>query len=112
MRNTSSRLVKRISAGLAAVLFAGATFGAVAAAGELATALGIAPWPAGEAEGFEMTVDLANADIPVAGGFGAGSTLVDARLEAIDEGTHLSMWLGSDAPRLQALVGEHLAAVE
>ena len=32
MRNTSSRLVKRISAGLAAVLFAGATFGAVAAA--------------------------------------------------------------------------------
>ncbi|QIK47718.1 alpha/beta hydrolase [Gordonia hongkongensis] len=53
-----------------------------------------------------------DADVPFDQSVHAVDTLVDARLEAIDEGTHLSMWLGSDAPRLQALVGEHLAAVE
>lgn len=51
-----------------------------------------------------------DADVPFAQSVHAVDEVPGARLEAIDEGTHLSMWLGSDAPRLQALVGEHLAA--
>lgn len=42
--------------------------------------------PADEAEGFEMTVDLASADIPSAGAFGAGATLLDARLVTLSAG--------------------------
>jgi hypothetical protein len=77
----------RISRAASAAVAAGATVGCsifLRAAGAAFAVLRCAP--AGEAEGFEMTVDLANADIPVAGGFGAGSTLVDARLITLSAG--------------------------
>ena len=50
-----------------------------------------------------------DADVPFDQSVHAAQTLPDARLEAVDEGTHLSLWLGSDAPRLQSLVVEHLS---
>ncbi len=52
-----------------------------------------------------------DADVPFDQSVHAAQTLPDARLEAVDEGTHLSLWLGSDAPRLQSLVVEHLSGV-
>ena len=50
-----------------------------------------------------------DADVPFDQSVHAAQTLPDTRLEAVDEGTHLSLWLGSDAPRLQSLVVEHLS---
>lgn len=50
-----------------------------------------------------------DADVPFDQSVHAAQTLPDARLEAVDEGTHLSLWLGQDAPRLQSLVVDHLS---
>ncbi|WP_439028995.1 alpha/beta fold hydrolase [Gordonia terrae] len=51
-----------------------------------------------------------DADVPYEQSLIAVEQLPDARLEPIDTGTHLSVWLGHDARRLQSLIGEHLAA--
>ncbi|MFE0752012.1 alpha/beta fold hydrolase [Gordonia sp. NPDC058843] len=51
-----------------------------------------------------------DADVPFGQSVHAVDQVTGARLEAIDEGTHLSMWLGSDAARLQSLVDKHLRA--
>ncbi|WP_238419756.1 alpha/beta fold hydrolase [Gordonia sp. 'Campus'] len=51
-----------------------------------------------------------DADVPYEQSRIAVDQAPDARLETVDTGTHLSVWLGPDAARLQSLIGEHLAS--